>query len=97
MKVVINKCCGVFSLSEAARKRYLELAGERPADWLEMDRTDKILVQVVEELGPLADGNFAELAVEDIPSGKWYRIETLSSGRELIRFRDNDDDWKLST
>ena len=97
MKVVINTCCGTFNLSEAGRKRYMELSGSRAENWLAMDRTDKYLVQVVEELGYEACGGFADLKVVDVEPGRWFRIEELPTGAERIMYRDNDDDWLLAT
>lgn len=97
MKVVINTCCGVFNISAAARKRYVELSGSRPENWLSINRADKYLVQVVEELGAKAAGGFAELQVVDINPGRWYRIEELPTGAERIMYRDNDSDWCLAT
>jgi hypothetical protein len=40
-----------------------------------IDRTDPLLVRVVEELGDRANGPFAELAVVEIPDGVEYTIE----------------------
>lgn len=97
MKIVINTCCGSFNLSLAGRQRYIELSGSEPANWFTMNRTDKHLVQVVEELGPLASGRFSDLTVVDITPGRWYRIEELPTGVERIRYRDIDDDWCLAT
>ena len=97
MKIVLNTCCGIFNLSTAARERYIELSGQRPENWLTIDRTDKFLVQVVEELGQGAAGRFAELAVVDITPGRWYRLEVSQTGVERIGYRDNDADWQIAT
>lgn len=54
----------------------------------DIEREDPILVQVVEELGKLADGRFAELRIADVPDDiQWYLddydgIETI---REIHR------------
>ena len=119
MKLVINKCYGGFSLSEAAVKRYAEIKGvtlyleydkrfksmpptywtvpeservkELPGNWQDhsfedrqeynrkcteqniydrdLPRDDKVLIQVVEELGEEADGSSAKLAIIEIPDG----------------------------
>ena len=96
MKVVINECHGCFSLSEAARKRYLELAGCRPDNWFDMNRADRYLVQVVEELGIDANGPCAFLRVHDIEAGRWFRINEYD-GMETLQYRDMDDYWILAT
>lgn len=44
MKVVINECYGGFSLSEAAKERYLELTTNTPQYWSDIERNDKALV-----------------------------------------------------
>ena len=75
-KIVINRCYGGFGLSEAAEKRYKELAGVTDPDWWYRDanRDDPYLVQVVEEMGEAAAGNFAELMVVEIPADVNWEI-----------------------
>ena len=64
VKIVINARYGGFSLSAKARARYREIAGQEP-DALDPDRTDPILVQVVQELGAAASSS--TLHVVDVP------------------------------
>ena len=59
----------------------------------DMDRTDPILVQVVEELGKNANGEFAKLKVVEIGDGVQYRINEYD-GRESIEYRDAID-WSV--
>lgn len=40
-----------------------------------IDRADPMLVQVVEELGSLANGSYAELEIVEIPDGVEYTVE----------------------
>ena len=41
--------------------------------YFDLERDDPYLVQVVEELGELADGEFAKLRIADVPDGvEWY-------------------------
>lgn len=121
MKIIINRCFGGFSISDAAVKRYAELKGitlypeivrariiwwtippeKRPAkpigNWLSQppvdrsdynecyrnntlsnrpgDRTDSVLIQVIEELGKDANGRFADLAIIEIPDDVEWEIE----------------------
>lgn len=58
-----------------------------------LERTDPVLVQVVEELGADANGAHAELVIEDVPAGKAYRIQEYD-GNEWIEYRD-EIEWKV--
>ena len=60
----------------------------------DIERDDPVLVQVVEQLGKKANGPFAELRIEDIPPGTYYRIDEYD-GNESIEFRD-DINWKIA-
>ncbi len=95
MKIVINTEYGGFGLSEAAQKRYAELSGKTPATWYNIDRADKYLVQVVEELGDEANDLISHLEVIDIEAGTQYRINKYD-GLETIEYRRLDDEWKLA-
>lgn len=57
-------------------------------------RTDPVLVQVVEMLGKKANGIFANLEIEDIPSGTQYRIEE-HDGSEWIEY-NTPDYWEIA-
>jgi hypothetical protein len=58
------------------------------------DRTDPILVQVVEELGEKASGNGAKLIVVQLEKGTKYRIEEYD-GLECI-ITPHEEDWKIA-
>jgi len=86
VKVVINTCFGGFCLSDKAVRRYWELRGKKPdKDWWrgDLERNDSVLVQVVEELGENACGEFAQLKVVEIPDGVDYEINEFG-GKEHI-------------
>jgi hypothetical protein len=91
MKVVINACYGGFSLSDAGIARYLELAdlSMTSADEFyarDIPRDDAALVQVVEEMGSMANGSFAILKIVEIPKDvNWY-IEDYD-GQEWVAER----------
>lgn len=51
--------------------------------------------QRVEELGKKADGDCAELAIEDVPAGTAYRIDEYD-GSERVMTNDSYD-WKIAT
>lgn len=59
-----------------------------------IERTDPILVQVVEELGERANGNYAKLMIADIPAGTLYRVEEYD-GYESIMVQD-DYNWNVA-
>lgn len=96
-KIVYSACYGGFSLSEKAISRYWELKGEPcPKNWYDrgIDRTDPILVQVVEELGEDANGSYAKLRIEELPKGTIYRIDEYD-GFESVKTQD-DYDWSVA-
>lgn len=59
-----------------------------------IERADPILVQVVEELGEQANGNYARLIITDIPAGTLYRVEEYD-GYESIMVQD-DYNWNVA-
>ena len=96
-KIVYNSCYGGFGLSEKAINRYWELKGEKePEYWYtgDLDRTDPILVQVVEELGAEADTGFSNLQIEELEAGTRYRIDEYD-GYESIETED-DVYWRVA-
>ena len=60
-----------------------------------IERSDPILVQVVEELGEEASGQYARLTVVEIENGKWFKINEYD-GLESIQYRDIDNEWILA-
>lgn len=63
MQIVVNRCFGGFGLSDAALQNLPE-----GIEWSEyINRINPILVQVVSDLGPRANGRFSELSIFDIP------------------------------
>ena len=96
-KIVYNACYGGFGLSRKAINRYWEIQGEPcPKNWYDsdMNRTDPILVQVVEELGKKASGFAADLVIEELPKGTLYRINECD-GYESIETADSVD-WSVA-
>ena len=74
-KIVINACHGGFGLSELAGTRYRELAGVPAGEFRwELSRDDPHLVQVVLELGELANTPYSSLKVVEIPDGVEWTV-----------------------
>jgi hypothetical protein len=94
MKIVINTCYGGFDLSETAKQRYIDLSGETPKSWDDLDRTDEYLIQVVEELGEAANTFISDLKVEELTECCLYRI-TEYDGKETLQRKYLDDGWKV--
>ena len=83
IKIVINTTYGGFDLSRAARDRYKELTGEYPILY-EVARDDKVLIQVVEELGvEKAGDSFAKLKIVEVPVGTAWEIIDID-GLEFV-------------
>lgn len=58
-------------------------------------RTDSDLIAMIEEFGSeKCSGRYAELVVEDIPTGTYYRIDEYD-GLESIEYRD-EIDWLIA-
>ena len=90
-KIVYNRCYGGFGMSQKAIDRYWELKGRpEPKDWWpdEVDRTDPILVQVVEELGEEAGSSVAELCIRELEPGTKWRLQEYD-GMEWVETEDH--------
>lgn len=79
------------------------IAGDNWAGWdCDMDyghiegvkRSDPVLVRVVEELGVDANGDCAQLKIEDVPPGTAYRIDEYD-GSETVMTCD-DYQWEIA-
>ena len=58
------------------------------------DRTDPILVQVVEELGDAANGDCADLCIRELEAGTKYRLQEYD-GSEWIE-TEEDIEWSVA-
>jgi hypothetical protein len=93
-KIVCNGCFGGFGLSPEAITRYSVLSGKTEVYEYDIDRTDPHLVQVVEEMGAAANGNFSRLYVVELSPGTRYRIDEYD-GQESVMTID-DYDWSIA-
>ena len=87
-KVVYSACYGGFGLSALAVNRGRELSGNPKWGGNEIPRHDPVLVQVVEELGDEASGEYADLTIAEV-EGK-YRIEEYD-GLESVHTPESYD------
>lgn len=60
----------------------------------DIPRHDPALAQVVEEMGDAASGRFANLRIEEIPSGSPYRIEEYDGFESIAR--PETDQWEIA-
>lgn len=100
-KIVINGSFGGFGLSHEAKRRLFEMGSKyivkdeegRDAYYGEYDmpRHDPMLVQIVEEMGEKADGDFAKLGVVEINSHQYF-IEEYD-GQESVRTPETQVPW----
>lgn len=61
--------------SEEVRKKFNKDYSEQVFYDKNLDRTDPVLIQVVEELGAIANGNYAKLKVVEVPEGVDWEID----------------------
>ena len=77
-RIAINKCFGGFGLSDEALDLYKAKTGMGKDDEvyaLDIKRDDPNLIEVIEELGPMAYGDCAELKIVEIPDDVEWEIE----------------------
>lgn len=76
------------------RRAHNEVYRQQTISCRDFVRHDPALVRVVEELGDDASGEFAKLAVRDLPDGASYRIDEYD-GLESVMMPD-DYDWTVA-
>lgn len=88
MKVIINRCWGGFSLSKKALKMISEKGVGTSYDETSANsfRFNPTVVEVVEQLGDEANGDYAKLRIVEIPfeSDEGWYIDDYD-GMETIR------------
>ena len=83
MKIVINTRYGGFGLSKEALALFNERSGTTITYEHDIERNNPTLVEIVEQLGEAAGGNYAELKVVDIPDDVQWQIEEFD-GNEWV-------------
>jgi len=85
-KVVYNACFGGFGLSEKAIARLTELGVHFECKHeyaYEVSRHNPLLVQVVEELGDEASGEYSDLRIAEITS-QFYQIDEYDGSESVL-------------
>jgi hypothetical protein len=75
-----------YSMNMDERVAYNQAYSKQTWYYNNVDRHDPVLVQVVEELGKKANGNFAELAIDEVYGP--YRIDDYD-GNESVETADS--------
>jgi hypothetical protein len=76
------------------RKASNEAYGRMSLYSRDIPRDDPALVQVVEELGEKANGQCADLRIEDVPAGTLWRIDEYDGSERVMT--QSDYEWKLA-
>ena len=74
MKIVINKCYGGFGLSQKAID-WFKTKGAEDTDSFYEDRSNPLLVECVEVLGPDSHTDYSKLRVVEIPDDVEWEIK----------------------
>lgn len=91
-----NRLTGYIYCTTEDQGAFLDHFPEHVVSDRDIDRTDPILISVVETMGSeAASGRFAKLYIEEIPNGTQYKIDNYDGIEELIT--KDDDDWKTAT
>ena len=92
----LNRYTGYIYCTTEDQGKLLDHFPEHVVKDRDIDRTDPILVSVVETMGSqAASGRFASLYVKEIPDGTQYKIDNYDGFEELI-IKD-DDIWQTAT
>ena len=90
MQIVLNRCFGGFSLSDAAWKRYVEAKGivDEGQGSYDIPRTDLDLIAIVATMGAESFGKHARLHIVEVPHEFW-RIDEYD-GIETVYASDSE-------
>ena len=94
-KIVINNRHGGFGLSEKALELYKERMNIKDKDFWDasIPRDCETLVQIVQELGKKADGDFSELGIVEVPDEVEWQIDEYD-GQEWVAEKHRT--WRVS-
>jgi hypothetical protein len=90
-----NTWTGFIYCTTEDQGEYLDHFPEDVVNDRDIERTDPILISVIETMGSeAASGRFAKLYIEEIPNGTQYKIDEYDGIEELIT--KDDDIWKTA-
>ena len=72
-----------FEMSTEEKNAYNKLYEEHTFPDFRSDRTNPLLIQIIEELGEAANGRFAKLHIVEIPDGIEYEIEEYDGNEHI--------------
>ena len=93
---MINTCHGGFSVSDEAKRIYCERKPGKCPTRYEFERDDLVMVQIVKELGPAANGYFSKIELHSVSDkfAKHYEIVEYD-GSEHVEIKH--DAYKVDT
>ena len=97
VEILYNRCFGGFGFSpEAVSEYHKRKAVDPPFDQYEIERHDGVMIQIVKELGPKANGYCAKLAIQRVPAQfvRYYEIVEYD-GSESVQIKY--DAYKIDT
>lgn len=90
-----NTWTGFIYCTTKDQGEYLDHFPENVVHDRDIERTDPILVSVVETMGSkAASGRFASLEIQEIPDNTLYKIDEYDGLESLIT--QDDDDWLIA-
>ena len=94
-KIVINNRHGGFGLSEKALELYKERMNIKVKNFWDrsIPRDCETLVQIVQELGKKADGDFSELGIVEVPEEVEWQIDDYD-GQEWVAEKHRT--WRIT-
>ena len=86
---------GRFGLTAYWRKGHVGEADAFLSEYhFDERRTDPDLITMIEELGAAANGDFADLAIRDLPPGTKYRINEYDGAESVITLDEHK--WRTA-
>ena len=91
-KILYNKCFGGFSFSDEALEKYNELKSAADPNYIllnaldNIDRTDPILIAIVEEMGDQTNSMYSDIRIQEIPLiyKNFYEITEYDGAEQMV-------------
>lgn len=93
-KIVYNADYGGFGISKEAMAEYNKRTG-KVVQWSgDIERTDPVLVAIVEEMGNKANGAHAKLRIAELAVGTKYYIDEYDGWESIVT--PDDIEWSVA-